>query len=501
MKKILALLAALLFAVNAAVAQDCNPRVCLAMSKAGNLLFSSTNSEATGLPIGTTGQVLVVDATGIPQWSSSASVTALNWTLANNVYGKATNAAGSGTIDILKVDATDDTVLNGDTGDVIKFAIAGTTDLTLDVGKLTFASAAEKIIPGATSLTFRNNADSASNLTIADAGTLEINRSGAGLVVANTTSITLQTGQQMRLYNGASGAIKPANTQLEIESASNGGINLSGTGSVSQGLYFSNPTASYDGGVEYVHASRYLSLKAATLISMTLNGTSAMIGATSISADYTTAVGTAPSFFRFSNGNGSGYGNLRGQASTAGALFQFAKSRATDGTADTVVNSGDDIGEIDFWGADGAAFRLAGSIVAYVNGTPGSGDMPGGIDLRTTPDGSSTPVTALSLTNDQAATLVGSVSLSTAGKPLTFKAGGAAATAGTFVCNGVTGVVVNTTNASATMTLQFSPNTIAGTAPIGAPYVSAFTAATSFTVKCSVAGETSTYNWTMIKTN
>lgn len=98
-------------------------------------------------------------------------------------------------------------------------------------------------------------------------------------------------------------------------------------------------------------------------------------------------------------------------------------------------------------------------------------------------------------------TQAGAVSIATAGQPLTLKAGGAAATAGTFTCNGVTGVVVSTTNASASMVLAFSPNTISGTAPVGAPYVSAFTAGTSFTVKCSVAGETSVYNWAMIKTN
>lgn len=85
-----------------------------------------------------------------------------------------------------------------------------------------------------------------------------------------------------------------------------------------------------------------------------------------------------------------------------------------------------------------------------------------------------------------------------AGKAPTLTKGGAAATSGTFTCNGVTGVVVSTTSASASMVLAFSPNSISGTAAVGHPYVSAFTAATSFTVKCSVAGETSVYNWAMI---
>jgi hypothetical protein len=40
-------------------------------------------------------------------------------------------------------------------------------------GNLTFSSATAKIIPGATSLTFRNNADSAGNLIINDNGSIE----------------------------------------------------------------------------------------------------------------------------------------------------------------------------------------------------------------------------------------------------------------------------------------------------------------------------------------
>lgn len=44
----------------------------------------------------------------------------------NNVYLKWNNAANSATISALTVDATDDTVLNADTGDVIKFSTSGT---------------------------------------------------------------------------------------------------------------------------------------------------------------------------------------------------------------------------------------------------------------------------------------------------------------------------------------------------------------------------------------
>jgi len=71
--------------------------------------------------------------------------------------------------------------------------------------------------------------------------------------------------------------------------------------------------------------------------------------------------------------------------------------------------------------------------------------------------------------------------------------------AGTFTCNGVTAVVVTTKAAATGMVLAFSPKTISGTAAVGSPYVSALTPGVSFAVKCSVGGETSVYNWAMIR--
>lgn len=50
-------------------------------------------------------------------------------------------------------------------------------DVTVTAGNLIFAAASAKVIPGATSLLFRNNADSSTNITITDAGAVSIARS------------------------------------------------------------------------------------------------------------------------------------------------------------------------------------------------------------------------------------------------------------------------------------------------------------------------------------
>ena len=235
--------------------------------------------------------------------------------------------------------------IDGTTGAFTGFSLANPTIS----GNLTFTSATAKIIPGATSLTFRNNADSADNLGITDAGivtfrnqvtsiissannkievgansirtaigalaagpgyvgttsnhdlqiltnnasrwivstagaltqdatnggNISISKSGTGIIFG---AATIETGQQIHLYTGASGAIKPNNTPLEIEIAANGGANISNASANISGYYFSNPTSSYDGGIEYGNTSRALTLRAGGAVRFTVSNTGTFIG-------------------------------------------------------------------------------------------------------------------------------------------------------------------------------------------------------------------------------
>lgn len=67
---------------------------------------------------------------------------------------------------------------------------------------------------------------------------------------------------------------------------------------------------------------------------------------------------------------------------------------------------------------------------------------------------------------------------------------------GTFVSNGVTGVVVADTRITANSIVDFGLKTVGG-APAGLPYLSAVTPGTGFTVKV-FAGDTSTYNYRIV---
>ena len=92
--------------------------------------------------------------------------------------------------------------------------------------------------------------------------------------------------------------------------------------------------------------------------------------------------------------------DLQVQANSADAVSKsliFKKSRnATDGSAATIVQDNDVLGEIEFKGANGAGaadanFSSGAKIFARVNGTPGDDNMPTEIVFCTSADGSETP--------------------------------------------------------------------------------------------------------------
>lgn len=78
-------------------------------------------------------------------------------------------------------------------------------------------------------------------------------------------------------------------------------------------------------------------------------------------------------------GSGSGVTNFAVHSGTTASPTVVADTRV--------------LGGLQWLGYDGSAFRSAAQIIGFVNGTPGSNDMPGGIRLRTKPDGSAQAMT------------------------------------------------------------------------------------------------------------
>ena len=83
--------------------------------------------------------------------------------------------------------------------------------------------------------------------------------------------------------------------------------------------------------------------------------------------------------------------HVYGSNDTAGPYLGLAKTRSTSIGGNTIVQSGDQLGGIYFHGVDGSDFKQGASIISYVDGTPGTNDMPGRIGLATTADGDFVP--------------------------------------------------------------------------------------------------------------
>ncbi len=89
----------------------------------------------------------------------------------------------------------------------------------------------------------------------------------------------------------------------------------------------------------------------------------------------------------------------RFSANTAGSVLQLGKGRGATINAFDVITSGDTLGTVSFLGADSAALIPGASITAKSDGTPGTNDMPGRLELATTADAAASPTERFRLDN------------------------------------------------------------------------------------------------------
>ena len=88
--------------------------------------------------------------------------------------------------------------------------------------------------------------------------------------------------------------------------------------------------------------------------------------------------------------------------SAVGSTFTFRKARGTQASR-TIVADDDVVGSFDFQAIEDATdYRTVAQIIAKVGGTPGAAiDMPGKLEFYTTPDASTTPALAMTITRTQ----------------------------------------------------------------------------------------------------
>lgn len=84
-----------------------------------------------------------------------------------------------------------------------------------------------------------------------------------------------------------------------------------------------------------------------------------------------------------------GFGGVDWGNTATGQVNWFGKSRGGSYGVQTIVQSGDVVGDTRFYGSDGVGLIPTAKIEVAIDGTPGVNDMPGRISMYTTADGSS----------------------------------------------------------------------------------------------------------------
>ena len=90
--------------------------------------------------------------------------------------------------------------------------------------------------------------------------------------------------------------------------------------------------------------------------------------------------------------------DIANNSATLNPLISTVRSRGTIDSP-TLVSDGDTLFEIYSEAYDGSANRIAGTILLEVDGTPGASDMPGRWSFSTTPDGSASEQTRMTINN------------------------------------------------------------------------------------------------------
>jgi len=95
-------------------------------------------------------------------------------------------------------------------------------------------------------------------------------------------------------------------------------------------------------------------------------------------------------------------GLISNRTDADGAYLSLGKSRGSTVGSNTIVQPGDELGQIIWGGADGTDLESRAALIkCEVDGTPGANDMPGRLIFSTTADGAASPTEAMRINNQR----------------------------------------------------------------------------------------------------
>ena len=201
------------------------------------------------------------------------------------------------------------------------------------------------------------------------------------------------------------GTTDPGNStadDLTIGNATNAGITIRAATNGESNIFFGDGTSGADqyvGMVRYYHSDDALAFHANGAERLRINSSGRLLIGSTVESSHggidsalqiigTGTDDTSITLSRFDNSVHSPY-------------IAFSKSRNGSIGGNTVVQDGDSLGRMTFFGNDGTDGNTpAAEIDIEIDGTPGSNDMPGRIVFRTTADGASTTSERMRIRSD-----------------------------------------------------------------------------------------------------
>jgi hypothetical protein len=399
--------------------------------------------------------------------------------LGNNTYLKATDAAGSGTISLLKANATDDTVLNSDSGDPIIFQSGGDANRLMTyywsadaTGGFTFGDSGTTATQIFTISASTSDADDDSSLVLAGGGAATSNGTRGAIITLPGEEVA---GGSDITYNAGAGDTHIFQVAGTTEATiSDDALTFAGAAA---SLAFGATSGTISSGGSVIlksanDANRLMTFNAASDTAFTLTFGDGTAGQ---QLDISTADADASDDGVLTLNGGGAYNG----GGSRGAWVSLGGNEST-GAGDAVLSAGS---------ASGSTLTI---------GAPASN---GSIDMQVNGQSRWNYEADGDLTNN--ASNGGNLLLAKTGTTLAIDSGTAAsACTGTATANGTTAVTVSTTCATSGAHIFLSAITD-GTGAAGNDqgdcWATNIVAGTSFDLDCPDANNNADYNWLIIK--
>jgi hypothetical protein len=308
------------------------------------------------------------------------------------------------------------------------------------------------------SITFVDDLDT--GLFTGSANTVSIGTNGGAVLTVSGTNVGIGTTSPTTKLHVQQAAVSSAPTRLAalyLENNANCELQFVGNSSNDCQLRFGTSSNSFKGALEYqLDVDALVSYTDGTEKARIDSSGRLLVGTSSARNNFFNSA-TAAQFQIEGTGANSFASITRNSNNTNCAVQIFAKSRGTTVGSNTVVTSGDQLGQISFQGSDGTEFVEAATITTEVDGTPDANDMPGRLVFSTTADGASTPTERMRINS------LGRVGIGTTSPDDVLDVRSGAAGFSQFVhASGQGGIRIAGTGASSSANLVFSNNHTSG---------------------------------------